>query len=916
MSNIIVTLLIVGQVNFLLVGALADTMTVPPANANMIIEKSGLELFVQNLEPSKLDSTNLSVLKREIDSYARSARQYFEAVYNSCMEFGAPEVACARALKSAENIDDRIKETQSGLSTGDLPKSRQILQSLKDQLTGNKIDLASLQSKIIKKDTDKSRTSKMPVLIQESPPDRANYLGSDSETAVSDEIIALAEQLGNDPIEIFNWVYNNVAFEPGFRAVRGNQGVLRDKSGNSIDTSSLLISLLRASDIEARYVFGTVRLSEEQVLSLFPSGMTFDKATDALADTGIPVTIVSTNGQITACIIEHAWVQANLPAYPSRGVRSIGGSQWVDLEPSLKPLSANEALVDFNNLSLVTPEQAEEFSSSISINSSTGEVDLEIGSVFEEILAQSNVLIDEAINSSNSSSYIEIVGSESITERPFPAAINISNYGVSRQTEQIYDALPNSFKTKITLRISSVQQFTGFATEIMNYTNFASSYHGKEVFLRFDPSEQVDIDAIQSFVPGNISDVSQLPSSLPGSLFNVTGHLSIDSETVVSSDPVNLGTQLIYEIALDEGSDGVMDYTGPMVAGEHIAVGFIGGNVTRSSYQNNLSDAQSIAQLMQDGDVENLDKQSIFGNHLSTMINSYYGSIASRLNVVGRTTNVYSKLEPSIGVVGSRLATSYFFGVPRDVVTGGIKMDVGILRVSANSYTQIPNAETRFIVQMGMESSFFEGSIPAEILGSSKGQAEGVSAVSAIRRSITSGAKLYRLDSSTIGTVNKLDISEEAKTDITAMIQVGREVLVPEFGIDVNGVNVLGYIVIDPIDGSGLYLIDVEGSGTTNGAFIAFLIAFGIVYGPILFGLLPALGATLAPILGILALWLYFGNLLTWIGIATQDEFACNLGQAITLGAIFAAIPGIDELIAVIIGASADTFLPDPCEFP
>jgi transglutaminase-like putative cysteine protease len=42
---------------------------------------------------------------------------------------------------------------------------------------------------------------------------------------------------------------------------------LQTKRGNAFDTAGLLIALLRASNILARYVYGTIQIPAEQVMN-------------------------------------------------------------------------------------------------------------------------------------------------------------------------------------------------------------------------------------------------------------------------------------------------------------------------------------------------------------------------------------------------------------------------------------------------------------------------------------------------------------------------------------------------------------------------------------------------------------------------------------------------------------------------
>ena len=69
----------------------------------------------------------------------------------------------------------------------------------------------------------------------------------------TDAIKSLAQTLGHNPHKIYQWVHDNIYYVPTQGSVQGAQDTLDKKSGNAVDTASLLIALLRASNIPARY---------------------------------------------------------------------------------------------------------------------------------------------------------------------------------------------------------------------------------------------------------------------------------------------------------------------------------------------------------------------------------------------------------------------------------------------------------------------------------------------------------------------------------------------------------------------------------------------------------------------------------------------------------------------------------------
>ena len=132
-------------------------------------------------------------------------------------------------------------------------------------------------------------------------------LASTEDAEITPEIEALAAELGHDPVAIYEYVRNKIAFEPYYGSHKGAQLTLWERSGNDIDTASLLIALLRASGYSARYVQGTVAIDEISARNWVGNASDLNTAGTILATGGVPVSI-SGDGRL---IKEHVWVEVN-----------------------------------------------------------------------------------------------------------------------------------------------------------------------------------------------------------------------------------------------------------------------------------------------------------------------------------------------------------------------------------------------------------------------------------------------------------------------------------------------------------------------------------------------------------------------------------------------------------------------------
>ena len=146
-----------------------------------------------------------------------------------------------------------------------------------------------------------------------------------------------ARSLEFEPVRIHDFVRSQIRTEWYAGAQKGAVETLRSGAGNDVDQASLLIAMLRASSMPARYVKGVIELRTSQLGPML--GVT--SAADigrALAAAGIAHEPVVRGGTIDAIRIEHVFVSAYVPYGNYRGSHvDSGGKAWIPLAPAIKP---------------------------------------------------------------------------------------------------------------------------------------------------------------------------------------------------------------------------------------------------------------------------------------------------------------------------------------------------------------------------------------------------------------------------------------------------------------------------------------------------------------------------------------------------------------------------------------------------
>ena len=129
-----------------------------------------------------------------------------------------------------------------------------------------------------------------------------------NETAVTDRIEELARALDNDPLKLFNFVKNEIEYQPGRGIYTGADGCLRIGKGNGWDQCALLISLLRESGITCKYVTEDVAYKRETLANWI--GGTTNTAATIMLDSSMRAGNISWDDE--KAFVRRLWVEAEI----------------------------------------------------------------------------------------------------------------------------------------------------------------------------------------------------------------------------------------------------------------------------------------------------------------------------------------------------------------------------------------------------------------------------------------------------------------------------------------------------------------------------------------------------------------------------------------------------------------------------
>ncbi|MCL4479383.1 MAG: transglutaminase [Deltaproteobacteria bacterium] len=732
-------------------------------------------------------------------------------------------------------------------------------------------------------------------IVQTIPPPTAADLTSTVEVQFTPAILAKAAELNHNPVQIYNWVYNNIEYVPTYGSIQGADMCLQTMQCNDMDTASLLIALLRASNIPARYVYGTIQLPINKIMNWVGGFTDAKSALELMAQGGIPITGEVAGGKIVAAKIEHAWVEAYVNYFPSRGARNGPGNEWIPLDASYKQYTYTQGM----NITQAVPFDAQSFinqiTSTATINTQQGYVTNINAAYISQTIANYQAQVANYISQTNPNATVgDVIGKKTIIQQNFPYLLGTIPYQVLAKGWEASE-VPDNLRYKISFQITNPQTLQ---TDI-NYTVSLAQIAGKRLTLSYVPATSADEAVIESYMPtGSSITISSLPTSLPAYLIKMVPQLMVDGQVVATGSSIGLGGSETLTMTFTDANQYADTATTNLTAGEYYGIGIDAGGVSSQTVLNLKNALSTIQTRLQSQDFTGMTKDDIFGSLLYTTAVSYYAEYDMMDWTQAREMGVVIARIPSEAVFSVTMNVSYMFGVATNISPSGLKMDVQRNLELTQASDGDNNKVIQYMFASGMNSSALENNVPEQLFFMSNNPVQGISAIKAIQIANDEGIPIYTVNQSNISTVlPQLQLPSDVISDIQNAVNAGEVVTVPQMQITYNGWTGVGYIIIDPTTGAGAYMI----SGGLGGAMILMLalgfalLALAIAAGPIIF----AIAALLLPA---------YLSLIGWLILeASPTARACVL--ALTMVAVFFLFElwMVDPIIEVLLAAIIPT---------
>ena len=647
-------------------------------------------------------------------------------------------------------------------------------------------------------------------------PDASNpaYLAESDEIVLTQAIRDQAAALNHDPVQIYQWVRNTVEWLPTWGAIQNADLTLSSRRGNAMDIASLTIALLRASRIPARYVHGTIDVPAEAFKNWAGGFDSINAAADYASAGGIPITTVVSGGKISKIRLEHVWVEAAIDYYPSRGAKNRDADSWVQLDPGFKQYDYLPGL-DAVQISGIDPQQlATDFTNSGTINEAEGWVTGFDPQILQSAQNQAQTALEDYItNNLQNPTVGDVVGGRKTIVQDYPVLpSSLPNRIVTEGAR--YDKLP-----------ADLQQTIGYSFNNDPFTTFPwSRLNNEKVTLSFTPATPDDEAALQALLPdGPITDISQLPGSIPAYLIQVIPELKVNGETVKTGSPMGLGEELdfITDIRFAGRGQVTAPRTFKAIAGSYLAVNVVAGSVSPTKLtrlQSQLTATRAALESNDPAQIQNLTREDLLGDLFYSGTLGYYAQLTALATLAGLQQGGHFQLAAGHGTIGYEPNVDTFFGIPRSIQPGGVSFDIPIIQVTQTNDGEREKTK-QFNLQVGVLSSALEHATPEQLFNTDPANpADAISAVKALAKASAAGQRIYQItQANQAGILPNIHHDEATMAEISASLNAGKIVITHTDAVSIpGGWSGAGYIILDPETNVGAWKI----GGGVNGGFI------------------------------------------------------------------------------------------------
>jgi len=615
-------------------------------------------------------------------------------------------------------------------------------------------------------------------------------------------VAAKAAELNNDPVQIFEFVRNELVYEPYFGSVKGAKRTLLEQAGNDIDIASATMALLRASNIPCRYVFGTIEMDVTEAAAWVGVDDP-NQVAKVFTANSIPAEFDTSGGGVGTVRVDHVWVKAFVDHFPHRGAVQEQADTWIEIDGSFK----QNTFTGSRDIEVQVGIDPNTFLTNIKANSTVDPDGDFAQDVPEPFILGELLMLAEPIRD-------YLVANDLTTETVFRQRIVAEErFGILPVTDQYkivargmnFSSLPNDLRSGIQIQLKNID-----GSISLDLTTHLPDLAGKRITLSYTAATPGDAQII-----ADQADTADFPAYL----VELRPELRVDGQIVASGSPVTMGhIQTLTTTFTDLEGDAE-------VITDRIAAG--GYHALVLNYQQTNSDIVAAEQAalattsatLSSADPSALDREAIIGQVLHGIGVSYFHQI-DRFNLItAGSLGVATTRLPSMVRVAWDLSIDEQFGLPFAANANRVRIDVGRDVYVPVAITQDNTAgENQFMFTAALTSSAMEHNAIIQALNG-----EAASAVRALQAANADGAKTYTITSDNVDAITLLLEATLPTSVVNAVrdaVNAGREVTISEQPADLDGVSYIAQIQRDIDTSDSAFILEevTASTGTANGA--------------------------------------------------------------------------------------------------
>ena len=315
-------------------------------------------------------------------------------------------------------------------------------------------------------------------------------LAATEDVQITQAIKDLAASLDHQPVAIYNWVRNNIQFVPSYGSIQGSDMTLQTKRGNSFDTASLLIALLRVANIPARYVYGTIEVPADKAMNWVGGVTVPEAAQNLMGQGGIPNVGVGFGGQIRSIRLEHVWVEAFVDYNPSRGAVNRKPNTWVPLDASFKQYQFTQGMDIRTNVPFDAQSFLTQIQQGATINEAEGWAQNVNQAAVQQTLANYQTQVTNYVNTQKANAAVgDVLGTQIIVQENRPIFLGTLPY-TRILTGAKLQVIPDNLRWKFRYNVYANDTDRAVDSPFISHIQSTASLAGKKITLSFNPATQ------------------------------------------------------------------------------------------------------------------------------------------------------------------------------------------------------------------------------------------------------------------------------------------------------------------------------------------------------------------------------------------------------------------------------------------